>query len=221
MTRTNIKFCGITTIDDYIFISDQEDVNFIGLIFTDKSPRCLNIINANKILNSTSKQKSIVGVFMDQSESYIQNIVNNVPLDILQFHGNENLDFCKRFGKPFIKTLHINDKLLDFDLDFQKYINHFLIDTTFNNMHGGTGKKFNWELLSNDSTISHIIKKNSCFIAGGLNADNIGNLISAYKPYGVDVSSGLESSVGKKDHLLMKKFLENVRISEKDHNEKN
>ena len=126
MTRTNIKFCGITTIDDYIFISDQEDVNFIGFIFTDKSPRCLNIMNANKILNSTSKQKSIVGVFMDQSESYIQNIVDNVPLDILQFHGNETLDFCKRFDKPFIKTLHINDKLLDFNLDFQKYINHFL-----------------------------------------------------------------------------------------------
>ena len=221
MTRTNIKFCGITTIDDYIFISDQEDVNFIGLIFTDKSPRCLNIMNANKILNSTSKQKSIVGVFMDQSESYIQNIVDNIPLDILQFHGNETLDFCKKFDKPFIKTLHINDKLQDFNLDFQKYINHFLIDTTFNNMHGGTGKKFNWKLLSNDPTISHIIKKNSCFIAGGLNADNIGNLISTYKPYGVDVSSGLESSVGKKDHLLMKKFLENVRISEKDHNEKN
>ena len=119
MTRTNIKFCGITTIDDYIFISDQEDVNFIGLIFTDKSPRCLNIMNANKILNSTSKQKSIVGVFMDQSESYIQNIIDNVHLDILQFHGNETLDFCKKFDKPFIKTLHINDKLLDFNLDFQ------------------------------------------------------------------------------------------------------
>ena len=221
MTRTNIKFCGITTIDDYIFISDQEDVNFIGLIFTDKSPRCLNIVNANKILNSTSKQKSIVGVFMDQSESYIQNIIDNVHLDILQFHGNETLDFCKRFDKPFIKTLHINDKLLDFNLDFQKYINHFLIDTTFNNMHGGTGKSFNWKLLSNDPTISNLIKKNPCFIAGGLDADNIGDLISTYKPHGVDVSSGLESSVGKKDHLLMKKFLENVRISEKDHNEKN
>jgi phosphoribosylanthranilate isomerase len=221
MTRTNIKFCGITTIDDYIFISDQEDVNFIGLIFTDKSPRSLNIMNANKILNSTSKQKSIVGVFMDQSESYIQNIINNVPLDILQFHGNETLDFCKKFDKPFIKTLHINDKLLDFNLDFQKYINHFLIDTTFNNMHGGTGKIFNWKLLSTDPSISHLIQKNPCFIAGGLNPENIGDLISTYKPYGVDVSSGLESSVGKKDHLLMKKFLENVRISEKDHNEKN
>ena len=221
MTRTNIKFCGITTIDDYIFISDQQDVNFIGLIFTDKSPRCLNIIHANKILNSTSRKKSIVGVFMDQSESYIKNIVDNVNLDILQFHGNETLEFCRKFNKPFIKTLHINDKLLDFNLDFQKYINHFLIDTTFNNMHGGTGKSFNWELLSNDPTISHLIKNNPCFIAGGLNADNVGNLISAYKPYGVDVSSGLESSVGKKDHLLMKKFLENVRISEKDHNEKN
>ena len=221
MTRTNIKFCGITTIDDYIFISDQEDVNFIGMIFTDKSPRCLDIMNANKILDSTPRQKSIVGVFMNQPENYIQNIVDNVHLDLLQFHGNEDLDFCRKFDKPFIKTLHMSDKLLDFNLDFQKYINHFLIDTTFNNMHGGTGKKFNWKLLSNDPTISHIIKKNSCFIAGGLNADNIGNLISTYKPYGVDVSSGLESRVGKKDHLLMKKFLENVRISEKDHNEKN
>ena len=72
MTRTNIKFCGITNIDDYIFISDQQDVNFIGLIFTDKSPRCLNIIPANKILNSTSRKKSIVGVFMDQVRKLYQ-----------------------------------------------------------------------------------------------------------------------------------------------------
>ena len=99
MTKTKIKFCGITSVEDYLFITDLIDVNFIGMIFTKKSPRCLAIENANKILESTKRQKSIVGVFMDQSDDDINNILKEVDLDILQFHGDETLGFCKSFNK--------------------------------------------------------------------------------------------------------------------------
>ena len=221
MTKTIIKICGITSSDDYKFINDQEDIDFIGMIFTEKSPRCINLQQANQILESCVKQKSIIGVFMNQSEKYIHNVTDNINLDLLQFHGQETLEFCRSFNKPFIKTLHIKDKLLTFNYDFEIHADYLLLDTSLNNKHGGTGKKFDWDLLSKDETISNIIQKKPCFIAGGLNINNIGDLISQFMPYGVDVSSGLESSVGKKDHLLMKKFLENVRISEKEYYEKN
>ena len=88
MTQTKIKFCGITSVEDYSFINDLIDVNFIGMIFTKKSPRCLTIESANKILKSTKRQKSIVGIFMGQSEDAINNILKEVDLDILQFHGD-------------------------------------------------------------------------------------------------------------------------------------
>jgi phosphoribosylanthranilate isomerase len=158
---------------------------------------------------------------MDQSANEIWNIINSIDLDILQFHGDESVDYCKQFNKPFIKTLHINKKLLNSDSTYENFADYFLIDTSINGKHGGTGSKFDWNLLSDDKSITKIIENHSCFIAGGLDINNIGDLISQHKPYGIDVSSGLESSMGKKDHLLMKKFLENVRISEKENYEKN
>ena len=221
MSKTKIKFCGITSVEDYLYINDLVDVNYIGMIFTNKSPRYLTIDHANKILQSSTKQKSIVGVFMNQSEASINKILKEVDLDILQFHGDETLDFCKSFNKPFIKTVHISNQSFEFNSEFKNSANYFLLDTSIDNKHGGTGKKFNWDLLSDNVIISDIVNKSSFFVAGGLNPSNVSKLIIDYKPYGVDVSSGLESSVGKKDHLLMKKFIENVRISEKVSYEKN
>jgi len=221
MSKTKIKFCGITSVEDYLYINDLVDVNYIGMIFTNKSPRYLTIDHANKILQSSTKQKSIVGVFMNQSEASINKILKEVDLDILQFHGNETLDFCNSFNKPFIKTVHISNQSFEFNSEFKNSANYFLLDTSIDNKHGGTGEKFNWDLLSDNVIISDIVNKSSFFVAGGLNPSNVSKLIIDYKPYGVDVSSGLESSVGKKDHLLMKKFIENVRISEKVSYEKN
>ena len=221
MTKTIIKFCGITSIDDYKFINDQEDVDFIGLIFTEKSPRCLNVEQAEKILKSYNKQKSVVGVFMDQSKQCIQDTINNVDLDVLQFHGQETVDFCRSFDKPFIKTFHVNESLISIQHDFCEYADYFLYDSSVNGKQGGTGEIFNWDLLAEHLSPLNSLHEKPYFVAGGLNINNIGNLISEIMPYGIDVSSGLESSIGKKDHLLMKKFLENVRISEKEHYEEN
>ena len=221
MTKTIIKFCGITSIDDYKFINDQEDIDFIGLIFTEKSPRCLKVKQAEKISQSCTKQKSIVGVFMDQSEKYIQNIISHIDLDIIQFHGKETVDFCRSFNKPFIKTFHVKDSVISIEHDFYEYADYFLYDSSVSGKQGGTGEMFNWDLLFEDQDKITSVQKKPYFAAGGLNINNIGNLISKFMPYGIDVSSGLESSIGKKDHLLMKKFLENVRISEKGCYEKN
>ena len=105
-------------------------------------------------------------------------------------------------------------------MDFIKHAHSFLLDTSSGNTYGGTGKTFDWEILNkykffNDKGLSF-----PYLTAGGLNPSNIKDLISKYNPPGVDVSSGIESSIGKKDHLLMKKFIENVRISELENYEK-
>ena len=221
MTKTKIKFCGITKVDDYIFINNQDDVNYIGMIFTEKSPRCLTIDDAKNILQSAHRNKSIVGVFMNQSENYIERVIKAIDLDILQFHGDESMRFCKKFSKPYIKTFHIEHDTVNINSDFIDTDAQFLLDTSVAGKEGGTGQKFNWDILSNDISISSILEKHSFFIAGGLDNNNVRDLILHHKPYGIDVSSGLETSIGKKDHLLMKKFLENVRISEKEYYEKN
>ena len=118
-----------------------------------------------------------------------------------------NIEFCKKFSKPYIKTFHVEHDAVNINSDFIDTDAQFLLDTSAAGKEGGTGQKFNWDILSNDTSISGILEKHSFFIAGGLDNNNVRDLILHHKPYGIDVSSGLETSIGKKDHLLMKKFL--------------
>ena len=157
---------------------------------------------------------------MNQSKEDINNIIKNLDFDILQFHGHVSVDFCNFFKKPFIKTFHIEDTKLNINMDFIKYAYAFLLDTSSGNTYGGTGKTFDWEILNKNKFCADKGLSFPYLTAGGLNPSNIKDLISKYNPPGVDVSSGIESSIGKKDHLLMKKFIENVRISELENYEK-
>ena len=221
MIKTHIKFCGMTDVNDIQFASDNEYVNYIGIIFSDMSPRQVSLKQAEVLVNACTNKKPIVGVFMDQSANFIKNIINNIDLSIIQFHGNETLDFCNSFNKKFIKTLHISKEYNTMDKNFSKDAHAFLLDNSIGKIHGGTGKCFDWNILKNDANLKDLIITKPYFIAGGLNSNNIIELINKYNPYGVDVSSGVESSIGKKDHQLMKKFIENVRISEQENYEKN
>jgi len=220
MKKTLIKVCGITNINDIKYASSIEDVDYLGIIFAKESPRCVDLNLAEKLINACDKKKNIVAVFMNQSKEDINNIIKNLDFDILQFHGHESVDFCNFFKKPFIKTFHIEDTKLNINMDFIKYAYAFLLDTSSGNTYGGTGKTFDWEILNKNKFCADKDLSFPYLTAGGLNPSNIKNLISKYNPPGVDVSSGIESSIGKKDHLLMKKFIENVRISELENYEK-
>jgi len=220
MKKTLIKVCGITNIDDMKYASNIEDINYLGIIFAKESPRCIDFNMAEKLINACDKKKKIVAVFMNQSKEDVNNIIKSLDLDILQFHGHESVNFCNFFKKPFIKTFHIKNKELNINMDFIKYAYAFLLDTSLGNTYGGTGKTFDWEILNKNKFFSDEGLPLPYLTAGGLNPSNIKYLISKYNPPGVDVSSGIESSIGKKDHLLMKKFIENVRISELENYEK-
>ena len=220
MKKTLIKVCGITNIDDIKYASDIEDIDYLGIIFAKESSRCVDLDLAEKLINACDQKKNIVAVFMNQSKENVSSIIKNLDFDILQFHGNESIDFCKFFKKPFIKTFHIKDTKLNINMDFIKYAHSFLLDTSSGNTYGGTGKTFDWEILNKHEFFNDKDLSFPYLIAGGLNPSNIKDLISKYNPPGVDVSSGIESSIGTTDHLLMKKFIENVRISELENYEK-
>ena len=215
MEKTTIKFCGFTNTDDIQYALDC-DIDYIGLIFTEKSPRCISINQAEKLCQLCDGKKKIVGVFMDQSKKFVDNIIDNLNLNFLQFHGNEPYDYCNSFNQKYTKTLHINNPAYEFNV-INKYHDAyaFLLDMSIGNIKGGTGKTFDWSLINKYKNNKHKITK-PLIIAGGLNPDNVISLINQYNPYGVDVNSGIESKVGKKDYLLMKKFIENVRMSDKD-----
>ena len=220
MKKTLIKVCGITDINDMKYASNIEDIDYLGIIFAKESPRCVDLNLAEKLINACDKTKNIVAVFMNQSKDDIEDVIKNLDFNILQFHGHESVDFCNFFKKPFIKTFHIENKKLNIDINFIKYAHAFLLDTSSGNSYGGTGKTFDWEILNENKFCNDTDLSLPYLTAGGLNPSNIKDLISKYSPPGVDVSSGIESSVGKKDHLLMKKFIENVRISELENYEK-
>ena len=215
MEKTTVKFCGFTNTDDIQYALDC-DIDYIGLIFTEKSPRCISINQAEKLCQLCDGKKKIVGVFMDQPKKFVDNIIDNLNLSFLQFHGNEPYDYCNSFNQKYTKTLHINNPAYEFNI-INKYHDAyaFLLDTSIGNIKGGTGKTFDWSLINKYKNNKYKITK-PLIIAGGLNPDNVISLINQYNPYGVDVNSGIESKVGKKDYLLMKKFIENVRMSDKD-----
>ena len=102
MKNTLIKICGMTNLDDIACANDIDEIDYIGIILVNKSPRCVTYDVAEKLINACDKDKKIVTVFMNQTENYIATTIDNLDPDILQFHGNESLEFCSKFKKPFV-----------------------------------------------------------------------------------------------------------------------
>ena len=209
MKRTLIKICGMTNVKDITF-ADTLDIDFIGLIFVPQSPRCIDI-EMLKTISEVKTSKKIVGVFLDQSRDFIQSIIKEINIDYIQFHGSEDYSFCKSFDLPFFKTLHIrSDNILMWTECHQKS-NIVILDNQIGENKGGTGEIFDWNILNDDKILSGNLKQKEYLIAGGLSLDNIDSLLLTYNPLGVDVSSGLEQSIGHKNYDLMRNFVNHVR----------
>ena len=202
--NTLIKLCGFKHIDDISFAASL-DINYLGMIFVENLPRTIDITTAQEAVNicKTHKIKS-VGVFLNQDVSAIESVLSSVDLDVIQLHGNENVDVYKKLGKEIIKTIHVTDNIyekintLNFDgIDY-------LLDTSSKQMMGGTGMSFDWKILET-------IPSEKLFIAGGLKPDNILDLLNISRPKCLDVSSGIEKNIGHKDKSLMKDFVAKIR----------
>ena len=200
---TRTKICGITRVEDALIAADC-GADAIGLVFYKKSPRYVSPENAAKIIASLPPFVTSVGLFVNEDPSEVFRILDTVPLDLLQFHGSESESDCVRYNKPYIKAI-----AMEAGVDVAKSVNQYasargiLLDTYDVVLPGGTGKAFDWSKVP-----SNLAKP--IVLAGGLNPENVHQAICSVNPWAVDVSGGVEESKGKKDHRLIKAFIEGV-----------
>lgn len=199
-----VKICGITNIDDARAAADA-GADAIGLMFFEKSPRFVSIETAAEISQSISPWVMRVGVFVDPDPQLVFAAINNCGLNMLQFHGEETPDFCSQFGTLSMKAFRIRDEESLQQLPAYK-TDAYLLDSYVAGKQGGTGEKFNWNLAIDAKRFGKPI-----FLAGGLTPANIAEAVRQVTPFGVDVSSGVESSPGKKDHDKVRAFITNAR----------
>jgi len=207
--RTRVKICGITRCEDAQLAVDA-GVDAIGLVFYEKSPRYVTNKQAAEISHLVPAFVSRVALFKDAEQQMIESVLEQVDLDLIQFHGSETAAYCKQFNRPYIKAIGM--KGTEHDADFliasaEKYhsAKALLLDGHAPGEAGGTGESFDWiSIASVDKPI---------VLAGGLDAENVRQAIKIVQPYAVDVSSGVESAPGIKDKEKVAAFMEQVAAS--------
>ena len=195
------KICGITNLDD-ANVAVENGASAIGFIFYEKSPRTISINNAKSISKHLPKTIARVGVFVNHEKDFIRLAISEVPLDMIQLHGDETPDFCNQFDVAILKALRIKNEASLSVMD-QYDVAMFLLDTFSNDQYGGTGETFDWSVLNRKF-------KTPIILSGGLNSENILDAIDAVNPSAVDVNSGVESSPGKKDYNKLKSLFKNL-----------
>jgi len=199
-----IKICGITDSENAKKIG-QLNINAIGLVFYAKSPRAISIPQANKIIDSLPPFISKVGLFVNSKSSYIDQVLNSVNIDTIQFHGDESSSFCSQFQMPFIKAIRMREGTNLFRQAEEFYsAAGLLLDSFEEDSYGGTGKSFDWNLIRYNIDLPIIL-------AGGLNKDNVISAIEKTQPYAIDISSGVETIKGIKDIKKTKEIIELVK----------
>ncbi len=198
---TLVKICGITNSDDALAAAEA-GADALGLMFYEPSPRHVSIETAAGIARALPLSVIKVGVFVNAPEETVLRAIAECGLNILQFHGDETPEYCQLFPVMTIKAFRIRDAeslkpLADYETDA------WLLDAFVADKPGGTGERFNWDLAVQAQKLGRPI-----FLAGGLTVDNVTEAVSQVHPYGVDVSSGVEASPGRKDHQKMRAFVQ-------------
>ncbi|MBD8604677.1 phosphoribosylanthranilate isomerase [Pseudomonas sp. CFBP 8771] len=206
MSAVRSKICGITRIEDALAAA-HAGADAIGLVFYAKSPRAVNVQQARAIIAALPPFVTTTGLFVNASRCELGEILDAVPLDLLQFHGDETPEECEGYHRPYIKALRVRAGD-DLQAACRAYRNAsgILLDTYVAGVPGGTGESFDWSLVPAglDKPI---------VLAGGLHAGNVAQAVAQVKPWAVDVSGGVESSKGIKDHRKIDAFLKAVRGS--------
>jgi len=202
------KICGITETKDALDAA-KYGAWAVGFIFHKKSKRFVGPYKAKKIIDALPPFVTPVGVFVDQKQGAVKEIAEFCNLRVLQFHGDETPDFCKRFSNyKIIKAFRVKE---DFSVElvrpYKSIVSAFLFDAHSEQEKGGTGQTFNWKLIKDVKDFNVPI-----ILSGGLNVQNVRAAIQEVNPYAVDVSSGVEESQGKKNPRLLEDFLNQLII---------
>ena len=201
--RTRVKICGITRPADGVAAA-QAGADAIGLVFYPKSPRYLSAERAIEIRDALPPFVQTVALFVNADAAQVSQVLGRVKPSLLQFHGDETPEFCGQFGAPFVKACRIRA-----DVDVLQYLQPYsraaawLVDS-FVPEYGGVGESFDWSLVPRGLARPLIL-------SGGLDQKNVARAVRAVQPWGVDVSSGVESAKGIKDAGKMTAFVAEVR----------
>lgn len=199
-----IKICGITRVEDGL-TAVESGADAIGLVFYRKSSRYVAVEQAVEIVQDLPPFVSVVGLFVDASDELIGSVLEAVPLSLLQFHGNEPEIECARWGIRYMKAFRVRPgiSVIGMVAPYPTACG-YLLDSYKHGEAGGTGESFDWDLIPRGLNKPVVL-------AGGLSPDNIAQAIDRVRPYGVDVSSGVESRPGIKDHDKIKAFIKAAR----------
>ncbi len=198
-----VKICGITNLEDALAAAEA-GADALGFVFYPESPRFIEPGEVRNIISKLPVFITTVGVFVDESEEMIRRIIRESGVQTLQFHGAESPLLCTRFREKVIKSVRV--KNVESLNSMKMYpLDTFLLDTYHEKMKGGTGRTFDWKIAEKAKEYGLII------LSGGLTPSNVGEVITRVQPYGVDVSSGVEISPGKKDHRKIREFMKEVR----------
>ncbi len=203
--RTRVKICGFTRVEDAVAAA-RLGVDALGLVFYPRSPRHVGIGQASAIVRALPAFVTVVALFVDQPRSFVEEVLQRVAIDTLQFHGHESAAFCRSFGRPYIKAIAMRENV-DFAALEQEYHDAagLLLDAWSPDAKGGTGSRFDWNRMPSESMLPIIL-------AGGLTPDNARQAIVQTRPYALDVSSGVEAGKGIKDAVKMAAFLQEVSL---------
>jgi len=203
MTAVRVKICGFTRPSD-VRAAVVAGADALGFVFAPRSKRVLTIPRAAELVTGVPAFVSRVGLFMDQDFEAVARILDQVPLNLLQFHGAEDAAFCRRFGLPYIKAVSMDsDRAVERAGQEYTDASALLLDSHPAGGVGGTGVVFDWSLISQSSL--------PLVLAGGLEPANVRQAIERLKPWAVDVSSGVETAPGIKSEALMRKFIEEAK----------
>ena len=204
MKRTRIKICGIKEARHALTAADA-GADAIGLVFYKDSPRFVTPGTAANIVGVLPPYVTTVGLFVDANDRKVRQTLAEVHLDLLQFHGSEEPDFCAQFGVPYVRAVPMGE-----GVDLLEYAGRFataralLLDAHAPGEPGGTGRTFDWAAIPRDLPIPLIL-------SGGLTPENVGRAVREVKPWAVDVSSGVESGRGSKDPQKIVEFIRSVQ----------
>jgi phosphoribosylanthranilate isomerase len=201
---TAVKICGITRAEDAA-LAARLGAHALGFVFYRPSPRFVEAEQAAAIVDRLPPFVSTVGLFVDAQQHEIEQTIDRVRLDLLQFHGDETPEFCAGFRMPYIKAVRVSAAV-----DLVQYAARFsaaralLLDAHIEGLHGGTGVAFDWQLIPAQLPLPIVL-------SGGLTPQNVTQAIRRVRPWAVDVSSGVEAAKGVKDAVKLAAFMQGVR----------
>ncbi len=201
--RTRVKICGITRVEDALAAA-RAGADAIGLVFHAPSPRAVQPATAREIALRVPAFVSVVGLFVDAPAESVREVLGQVPLDLLQFHGREPPDYCRSFGRRYIKAVAVGPET-DPRQAARIYADAaaLLLDNARPGVPGGTGETFDWGRIPAGLGMPWVL-------AGGLGPDNVREAVARLRPWAVDASSKVEQSPGIKDAGLMEAFVDEV-----------